>query len=807
MQNTTIRSLVAGLLTGALAITGCGEDGDDGAPGAPGADGDDGAPGMNGRDGTDGSDGRDGADGADGADGQDGAPGLDSLAGLPLSATVALTLSDTAVAELEAAGAPNPTSVGAFVRRRVQQYADGNLPDGVQFPLLNAFTDTVRTTPGIESQVVIRWLDPMVDAPDPVTGPRWGDNNDFLAYFGDGFDGNPDNGGPQVEGSDEAGWLWSNFEYVSSAFRVRVGSAPASSTQALTMAISMQNRGLFDSVFELTDDTAWTQEVIDAYVAEWRRNIGGGWVRLVQDPGTRNWDVDQRANNVRYDSTSATQVRITGRDFSGRTFTTEDGTALPQNVVPGIMADCSGGVSPWGTVVTAEENAQGYFGDFEFGYSSQFLDTTRTDIPFTPGSTVDFTFDADPDSDYGQHSDPNFRPDRDAFGYLVEIDPGVAPDAAYDAASGEGHQKIGALGRARWENTAFVTNDEFGLIDGQPIVMYAGNDRRGGRVYKFATSDNYEAGMTKAQIRNLLSEGTVWVAHFADMDNDSGFTLDDGVIGSTDLDLIPTEDNRGNGRWVELGIGSMDTPPNQATAPGGTGSQTVGEALQDNDYNNIAGFADDEDVFRALYTVSNKLGVMETDRPEDVEWNPLDPSGTPRLYIAFTNNGDDTTLNHDGTLSTIRGVDDSCAGAATDPCARRFRNRGNIMVLEEANPSDPSLSTTFTFFSVGNGDNNADPEFSWADVDNIMIDPNGGIWFGTDGNPGDNGQADGLYFLDRDESRRGTPSFGRPFRIVGGPSNSEATGPATTPGMGTIFFNVQHPGEGSSVDSAWPPAR
>jgi len=124
------------------------------------------------------------------------------------------------------------------VRRRVQQYADGNLPDGVQFPLLNAFTDTVRTTPGIESQVVIRWLDPMVDAPDPVTGPRWGDNNDFLAYFGDGFDGNPDNGGPQAEGSDEAGWLWSNFEYVSSAFRVRVGSAPASSTQCQSSARS-----------------------------------------------------------------------------------------------------------------------------------------------------------------------------------------------------------------------------------------------------------------------------------------------------------------------------------------------------------------------------------------------------------------------------------------------------------------------------------------------------------------------------------------------------------------------------------------
>jgi len=816
MNSNTIRLLVAGALMGALALTGCGEDGEDGAVGPAGPMGEAGPQGPQGPQGPAGDDGTDGADGADGEDGEDGAPGrpgTDSLANQPLSSTVALTLTDTAIAELTADGVDNPQSLGAFVRKRVQQYSEGSLPEGAVFPLPNAFTDTVRTAPGIQSQVVVKWLDPIIDNPDATTGPRWGANNDFLAYFGDGYDGNPDNGGPQQEGADDAGFLWSNFEYVSSSSAdfggPSVGSAPSENTQGMTMAFDMVNRGLFSTAIDPTDDAAWTQDILDDFVEEWRRNIGGGWVRIVQDPGTRAWSVDQKADNVRYDSTSATQVLITGRDFGARRFTTEDGTELPANVVPGIMADCSGGVSPWGTVVTAEENAQGYYGDLEFGYSSQFLDTTRTDIPFTSGTDVDFVFEADTSTDYGQHSDPNFRADRDGFGYLVEIDPGAAPDATYSSTTGDGHQKLGAIGRARWENTAFVTNEDFGLIDGQPIVMYAGNDRRGGRVYKFASSQPYTTGMSKADIRNLLADGTVWVAHFADLDNDSGFTLDDGVIGSTDLDLIPTEDNRGTGRWVEISIDSTDTPPNQGTAHNSDGTETVADALRANDYNDIAAFGDDEDVFRALYTVSNKLGVMETDRPEDVEWNPSDPSGTPRLYIAFTNNNDDTTLNHDGSLSTIRGVDDSCAADMVNPCEERFLNLGNIMVLEEANTADPSQSTTFTFFSVGNGDDDMDPIFSWADVDNLMIDPNGGIWFGTDGNTGSsgNGQADALYFLDRDESRRGTPSFGRPFRIVGGPSNSEATGPATTPRMGTIFFNVQHPGEFPSVLSQWPPAR
>ncbi len=47
-----------------------------------------------------------------------------------------------------------------------------------------------------------------------------------------------------------------------------------------------------------------------------------------------------------------------------------------------------------------------------------------------------------------------------------------------------------------------------------------------------------------------------------------------------------------------------------------------------------------------------------------------------------------------------------------------------------------------------------------------------------------------------------TPSYGLAFRVVTMPSDAEATGPAFSSDMGTLFLSVQHPGEDNF--SAWP---
>jgi secreted PhoX family phosphatase len=81
------------------------------------------------------------------------------------------------------------------------------------------------------------------------------------------------------------------------------------------------------------------------------------------------------------------------------------------------------------------------------------------------------------------------------------------------------------------------------------------------------------------------------------------------------------------------------------------------------------------------------------------------------------------------------------------------------------------------------------------------------VWFGTDSYFGVSGRksADGLYYLDLDPAHKTTPTptYGLAFRVAAVPSDAEATAPTFSPGMSTLFFNVQHPGE--DVQSSWPP--
>lgn len=698
----------------------------------------------------------------------------------------------------DATGPVADASIPAYVKRLVDEYAAGTINPDLQFPLADAWTDTVRTIEGIQSNVVVSWLDPITTDGSLV----WGSNNDYIAYVGDGFEfGVTD--GPQVAGSSNSGWIWSNFEYISTAFPFdtpRVGGAPTS--QALTLALWMQQNGELN--FDVTDDANWDQAAVDTYVVRAQQMHGGAWVRVVQDPATKEWTIDLNAGNVRYDSTSDTLSRVTGvGGFTGRTDITDDnGNVLPDGVVPGITGDCSGALSPWGTVITAEENVQFYYGDLEAGYSSQFLDPAGSHN-FVPGANVVLDTTADTTSTFSKHSDPNVgaKP-RDIYGYLTEIDVGAPASLAYDSATGNGHMKIGSMGRARWENAAFVMDTDFNLIDGQPVVIYGGNDRRSGRVYKWVSSANYTNGMTKQQVRALLETGRTYVAHFADLDNNTGFT-----VGGQDP--IDQAGRLGTGTWIEMSINNTtDTPPNFGAAGlvNPANAMTVGAALQDVDYNNIGGFASDDDVLRALYTAANKLGIKELNRPEDVEWNPFDQL----LYIAFTGHTDDTGLDENGVLATSR-------GGANPPNVngdnRREPHNGTLMSLREGDQANPAASSTFEFFVFGEDTNSAPTRvatgvaadangvFSWRAIDNIMIDTDGGVWFGTDGNPGGNSGTDSLYYFDNNpahgEGQPGVvnPTYGLAFRVAAFPSDSEATGPHIVPDGTTIFANVQHPGE------------
>ena len=683
-------------------------------------------------------------------------------------------------------------SIPERVRRYVDLFAKGTLAGNVVFPLPNSTSDSVRTISNVGHNVVAKWLDPLTPS-SSATAPRYGANNDFIAYFGDGWDADWERSGeivgspPQFNGSGQAGWIWANHEYISNA-RPTATSAPTG--QHLTFARFLQSGGV------LTNDVTspiWTQADLDTYTRHYKRQVGGSWFRVQFDNATRQWRLVPHNGAVRYDATSDTLVSIVG--YRPRLDKTDAGFILPPGIIPGILGDCSGAQTPWGTVITAEENVQDYYGDLETAWSSAQRFVAGTG--FDPGSFIKPAIASSTSGEFGQTSSPFERHNRDAYGYAVEIDPGLPPEVFYMSTNqiggdGYGHRKIGDLGRAHWENAAFAVGADFKLLPNQPIVLYAGDDRRSGRIYKWISKQPYLPGMSRSEVRALLDEGTLYVSHFAGLDNTTGLTLVGGAS--------PTESAPGQGQWIYLSLSSVDIAPNAAAL--GKPNTTVGQALKDVNWNAIGGFRNDNDVRTALFTASNKIGVMELNRPEDIEWNPKDPSGRPRLYVAFTNHGRQVALKQDGVLF------DPAQHAASSPL--RPDTTGAVFALEEANPANPAASKTFKYFAVWLGTAGAGV-FDAANPDNIMIDSHGGVWFGTDGNFGRNGTADAVYYLDLNPKHREgapgitTPTYGRAFRIASVPSDAETTGPAFSSDEATIFLSVQHPGE--ERPSTWPQNR
>lgn len=167
------------------------------------------------------------------------------------------------------------------------------------------------------------------------------------------------------------------------------------------------------------------------------RKEGGQWNVVYNDPHNRRID-------------ALTEIELTGP---------ARGSAVlgGATTVRGSVGNCSGGQTPWGTLLSCEENVDGY---------------TK----------------AWPNTGYNALHQ----------GWITEIDP-------YDPKSRP--KKRTAMGRFRHENAALTV-----AKDGR-VVVYMGDDMRDACVYKFVSRSQYNPDDRRANM-DLLAEGDLYVADF-----------------------------------------------------------------------------------------------------------------------------------------------------------------------------------------------------------------------------------------------------------------------------------------------------
>ena len=192
--------------------------------------------------------------------------------------------------------------------------------------------------------------------------------------------------------------------------------------------------------------------------------------------------------------TATTPIRITGPaagDACLKTSADPTGTT-----VLGMLNNCGGGITPWGTVLTAEENFNQYFANADSAAGRRPAarpPSTATASPTAPASASGRSYYTASTS--AQEPNEPFR-----FGWIVEIDP-YDPDSV--------PKKRTALGRFKHEAAADALRRS-----GAGRRLH--RRRRALRLHLQVRDRGTVNPTNRAANLNLLDEGTLYVARFND---------------------------------------------------------------------------------------------------------------------------------------------------------------------------------------------------------------------------------------------------------------------------------------------------
>ncbi|CAN5877809.1 PhoX family phosphatase [soil metagenome] len=600
--------------------------------------------------------------------------------------------------------------------RRVGPGSATDSGTGLRFqpiPATDFRVDELIVPDGYAYEVLIRWGDPVVTGAPPFD-----------------FEGQT----PQAQ-AEQFGY---NCDYVA-FFPLGPGRGPAASSRGVmvvnheyTIPEIMFPAGTYDPANP-------TREQVDIEIAA----HGASVIEVARSRRSRGPYTVRRSSRLNRRLTGESEMLITG-PAAGHDWlkTSEDPTGT---VVRGTLNNCAGGTTPWGTVLSAEENFNEYFANAALVADPQIRAIhARYGLP-TGASSRKWERYHDR-FDLAKEPTEPFR-----FGWVVEVDP---HDPSWTP------RKRTALGRFKHEAAPTSL-----AADGR-VVGYTGDDERFDYVYKFVSRDRFRPGDT-AHNRELLDDGDLLVARFT---GDSPQSEIERYNAPATLGMLPDDGEfDGLGVWIPL------VQDGQSQVPG----FSVAEVLI-----NTRGAAD-------------QVGATKMDRPEDTERNPVNG----RVYLAMTNNtnrGRGTNPGVDEPNPRKADADGRVTGNkyghvvevaedGNDAAARTFSWR---LFLVCGNPEDPT--TYFAGFDPAQVSPVACP-------DNLAFDPNGNLWISTDGQQGTIGKADAFHAVPVTG-----PERGRVRQYLSTPAGSEACGPEFTPDGRALFCAVQHPGDPDIAPGVWP---
>ncbi|MCL5127764.1 PhoX family phosphatase [Algibacter sp. L4_22] len=262
--------------------------------------------------------------------------------------------------------------------------------------------DDLILTKGLNYHTVVKWGDSLNKQ------DTFGFNNDFTCFL------------PLDKNNPNDGLLWVNHEYVNP---------------------------LFVSDFNYRDFKHPEQHRTNEQIDKEMYNVGGTIVRIKQENGI--WKVVENDSHNRR-ITAKTPIELNwDTPIKGKT------------TVIGTHSNCSGGITPWNTFITCEENYDSFYGETE--YNENNIASHRP-------------------SSQGWEKFYNYPPEH--YGWVVEVNP----------KDGKAQKHI-ALGRFAHECCTLYE------LEDKRVVAYTGDDSNNEHLYKFISSKP-----------GSLKEGTLYVA-------------------------------------------------------------------------------------------------------------------------------------------------------------------------------------------------------------------------------------------------------------------------------------------------------